>query len=205
MAYISAENIQDFAREYEGLPSAEAWELLANAACLQFDTLTEVPAGFYEQAGTESAQKVFNGSGIAYMALPPFVAGSLDIESATINGRPFEIEIYLQGEEGRQYLIDRKAMEQSGAFSADLNKNRFVGFPFGGQIALSALWGFSEVPADLRLACIQIALYIWRQSDPSFATISNADNQLILRELPPSAILTVEKYRQKYTRREVFA
>jgi hypothetical protein len=97
------------------------------------------------------------------------------------------------------------AMEQSSAYSADLNKNRFVGFPFGAQIALSARWGFSEVPADLKLACIQIALYIWRQSDPSFAGISNADNQLILRELPPSVVLTVEKYRQKYTRREVFA
>jgi hypothetical protein len=205
MAYITAEEIQAFAREFEGLPSESAWDLLASAACLQFDTLTEVPAGFYNEAQEEATEKIFNGSGTAYLALPPFVLASMDLNEATINGELFDTAIYLQGEEGRQYLIDRMAMEQSSAYSADLNKNRFVGFPFGAQIALSARWGFSEVPADLKLACIQIALYIWRQSDPSFAGISNADNQLILRELPPSVVLTVEKYRQKYTRREVFA
>ena len=207
--YITVQELQAFARESDGLGSEAAWELLADAASETFDALCEVERGFFAAAGPLATEKTFYGSGTAYLRLSPYVPGSLDLEGATM-GEVGDTEalpefVTAKGEPGLQYLVDRSATEQSDAYDADLGRNRFVGFPEALPINIEARWGWETTPADVRMAVVALALYMWRQSDPSFSSIANSDTNLILRELPPSVVQPVMRYRQKFSTREVFA
>ena len=207
--YATTEQIQAFARESDGLADAGAWDLLATAASRAFDTLCEVPEDFFAEAPEEATEKVVYGSGTAFQKLPPYVPGSLDLENATMGEagqeEPLPDMTVEMGEVGLQFLVDRSATEQPSQYEADLGKDRYVGFYEAVPITLEARWGFETTPADIKLAVIGLALYMWRQSDPSFAGISNADTNLVLREMPPSVSKVVEKYRTKYSSRETFA
>jgi hypothetical protein len=207
--YASVEEIQAFARESDGLASETAWGILATAASRAFDALVGVAPDFFAQAGEEPTEKVLFGTGTAYLKLPPYVAGSLDLEGATM-GEPGETEALPEwtsemGEVGVQYLVDRSSTEQTDAYDPDLGRNRCVGFPESIPVNLEANWGWSATPADVKMATISIALYMWRQSDPSFAGISNSDTNLILRNLPPNVEPVVMRYREKFKSTGVFA
>lgn len=74
-------------------------------------------------------------------------------------------------------------------------------------VFIDANWSaaFAYVPADVNFAVIEMALHQWRKSDPAFASISNAENSILLDPVPPTAKATIEKYRAMYTNRVFFA
>lgn len=187
--YATPEQIKLFAREADGLDSIDGWEVLATAASRAIDGVCEVEDGFFAAASDEGSDKSFYGNGSSFLKVAPYRKGSLDAESSKLNDDdPFFESYDERGEQGLQYIVTDGAE-----------------IPEGLKVTVNAEWGFDETPAEVTFATIQLALLMWRQSDVSFAGIANADNNLILRELPPVVKSITDRLRAKYSPRGIFA
>lgn len=180
--YATTEQIKAFAREADGLDSAEGWEILATAASRAIDAVCEVPEGFFAEASSEVEEKIFYGDGSSLVRLSPYRPGTYALEQSGINDEDEMPEgVIEKGEQGLQHLV-----LDGGHFEEGL------------KVRVSAAWGFDRVPADIQFAAVQLALLMWRQSDVSFASIANSDSNLILKELPPVVKAITDRYRRKY-------
>lgn len=199
--YATATQIKGFsadASQNTKLDSTQ-WELLATAASRHFDRLCEVEDDFFKLADAEFVERDFYGSGTAYLTLPPFTALN-GTDPVVIEDSVYEVPEYV--------VVGNQLVIKDLTRSLNINEyywSRNVGWKDAVKVTVSAKWGFAAVPKDVTLAVIQIALLFWRQSDPSFATIANADNGLAEEQIPPFAMSVVKAYREKYSQRSLFA
>ncbi len=181
------------------------WDDLAEAASRMFDSLCEVEEDFFAEENGLTEDRDFIGDGTAYLKLPPYV----DLDTVTINDGTIEVPDYTTdnvpdyyAKDGTLIVLDKT--KQQTALSA-FRWNRFTGWPDGAQIRVSAIWGFAFVPKDIQIAVSKIALNQWRLSDPVNAENTNATAEPLIDGIPASVWATVEKYREKYSRKCLFA
>lgn len=203
--YIATDQLTAFAHEFAALSDANAVDTLITAASRLFDNLCEVDEDFFAAASGTYADRTFIGDGTAYLKLDPYI--SLDDNPVAINEGTIEDEDYITDnvpeyaeKEGMLVVL---AKTQRLRFSLD--GGRFEGWPEGKQIEVTANWGFAAVPADVQMATVHLALHLWRTADPAFAQISNADNTVSVRTVPKVAEVVIDKYRERYSRRAIFA
>lgn len=207
--YVTAEQVGYLAHEFEALASTGS-DLLVTAASRIFDKECEVADDFFQEAAEPAAytNRNFIGNGTAYLQLDPFTAlnptDPILMNEGTIAVPDYDdvnLPDYIT-RDGQLIVLDRTVRRN---FSVD-GINRYVGWPDGKQIRVSANWGFSVIPADVSLACAHIALHLWRTADPAFAVISNADGAASRPvTLPGIARDIIDKYRAKYSRKALFA
>lgn len=184
--YATIAEVKGFARQGEALDDA-SWQTLVTGASRLFDNLCEVEPDFF--AGGRNPQ-IFIGADLPDLPIndlitPPMV-GSVTIESNAYPIPPYEIVL---------------------GFPTSLRTMDGSLWALGIRVFIDADWApaFAYVPADVNYAVIEMCIHFWRKSDPSFASISQAENSILLAKLPPTAQATVDKYRATYSNRCLFA
>lgn len=208
--YVTNEQLAAFAHEFKALADSDAVDTLITAASRLFDNLCEVDEDFFAPGDAEEdpdfTERDFVGDGTAYLKLDPYIAlddDPISINEGTILDDDFDVvNVPEYVERSGMLVVLGKTTYQRFTPSG---MNRFVGWPDGKQIRVSANWGFSAIPADVQMATVHLALHLWRTADPAFAQISNADNTVSVRTVPRVAEVVIEKYREKYSRRALFA
>lgn len=221
MDYVTVEEVQNLADEPGSLTSNDAWALIVTAASRFFDTLVQVPEGFFAPAGNSFTDRVFYGDGTAYLRLGPYTAlntvtpvgivdqdgNALDLPDYVESDGWLVIKNYGSGVPTRDVTNAAPAFIDSWhtvnpAFA--LNVEPFIGWPVNQKITVSAKWGFTDVPAEIKYAVVQLALLLWRQREPSVAITADMPS-VYSSKLPPTCQMTIDKYKAIYARNALFA
>lgn len=195
-AYVTPEIASKFAQEFTSLGDQQ--ELILEAASRFFDNQTEVSDGFFNAVSGES-DKVFIGDGTAYLKLPPYTYLGAD-PIVILDNDDDEVEIPLYLEQDGFLVIRGQGIRRRNPVT-----DSFKGWPVNAEITVSASWGFAAVPADVRMAVIQIALHWWRMGDPAFTVVSGTATAVGTDSIPPQSKVVIEKYRRKYSQVASFA
>lgn len=195
--YVDSEEVANFGHEFPGMMEGDAVTSLLTASSRLFDKQCEVRDDFFAEAGGANASaRTFIGDGTSYLKVDAFVG---DVDDVTIED--YDVPDYTVID-GMLVVLDKTRPQSSLAASYP---QRFAGWRDGYPVTVSAVWGFAEVPADVKVACCHLAIHLWRTADPAFATISNAEGAAS-REItiPDVAQRIINSYREKYSRRALF-
>jgi len=197
--YATVEQIKSLGFQTDAPASIDTtvWELLADAASREFDSLCEVRENFFQAAEYDDSEptplpvytnRTFFGNGTTILKLEPFIELNPSAPVTAEDDFAYDIPAYIIS--GDSLLWPRSPI---GQWTAD-----FV-------FTVSAQWGFLMIPADITLAVIKLALNAWRLSDPVNAEQTESNLEAVIDGLPASVWPIVEKYRQKYSQRAIFA
>jgi hypothetical protein len=198
--YATIEQIQALADEPDSTASPDAWELIAGSASRLFDKLVEVPDDFFAVAGDTATARTFYGDGTAYLQLAPFVATPTPV--VDIPGGEYTVEADdFTVKDGKLIFLNLTRRMSDTQYPP---YDRFTGWHDAVAVEVTAKWGFSEIPKDVTYAVCQIALWLWRQREEAVAITANLEG-ITAKELPVSAQTVVDKYREIYSQRALFA
>ena len=209
MDYVTGEQVASLGHEFD--PNNDRTALLVTAASRLFDKQVGVPDDFFAEGDTGEdpayTNRDFIGNGTAYLKLDPYIAlnptDPITINNGTIlvpNYSTTNVPDYVM-RNGSLVVIDRTL--RRGFSSTGIN--RYVGWPDGAQIRVSANWGFSEIPADVSIACAHIAIALYRTADPAISVISNAEGAATrIETIPKVARDIITENRAKYSRQPIF-
>lgn len=165
------------------LPNAEL-EALIEQASRMFDLVCGVEPGYFNPSPIPIATtKTVYGSGLNYLQLDPYVPGSLTLTYP----EGYTLPTY---DERDGYLIFT-----SGDFGPPFIDS--IGWHQGIAITASAIWGFRETPADVKLAVIELTINLWRETDPAQVKLINIEGQPLREVLPPRVKEIARRYRAK--------
>lgn len=184
--YITDEQLKLFAVGSES-DETDVWELLAEAVSRLFDRQCDVADGTFNKTTDVVSLRNYRANGTRYLQLFPYIPASITI--IDVDGTDYYEAV----------VADRLYREKEGFLIFD--SEIAVETP----IAVTAKYGFAEIPLDIRFACIEQGLMMWRRKDLSFADISGVPAGAILSELSPSFMAAVKKYREIYAENSFFA
>lgn len=175
------------------LPDAELDALIEQASRM-FDLVCGVTPSYFDAAtGSPPAasEQTIYGQGTNYLKLPPYVPGSLDsiITVPTGYTAPTFIE-----KDGYLIITDSNGLTPHGQWRYPLNT---IGWWEGVPITVSAIWGFEAVPADVKLAIIELVINLHRETDPATVKLTNIEGQPLRERLPPRVAEIAKRYRPK--------
>lgn len=175
MAYVDATTIKLFAEAEESSPDT-VWEILAASASLIFDRACLVEENFFKLAGNSATDKTFFINETGYYFIPPFV------DDATIeyDGEEIDAETY--------------KIQDNFLIAPELKQDN----PTNDFFIISAKWGFAAIPADVKQAVIEQALFMWRRKDMAFTELSGVSPTIAQAQLSPTCEFVAQKYKEKY-------
>ncbi len=181
--YVTAEDLKAQA-EADDASADAVWNDLASAVSRLFDRAVEVSDNFFDavEENAQTTEKNFFGDGSRFVRVLPIVPDSID--SITIDGETQDEDDYYLDV---VYLVFDEAVEQRA------------------DVVVNAKWGFPEVAADIKQACVEQAIYMWRRKDLNFAEIAGVSSGILLEELSPTFKAVTRKYRNKYGDFDYFA
>lgn len=184
--YVTDEQLKIFAVANEA-DVTDVWELLAEAVSRMFDRECEVSDGFFNATSGTVSLRSYRANGTRYLQLFPYVASSITI--IDVDGTDYFEAV----------AADREYREKNGylIFDADIENDT--------PIDVTAVYGFSAIPVDVQLACIEQALAMWRRKDLAFADISGVAPGVVNAEFSPSFLATTKRYRETYSDNNFFA
>lgn len=176
MAYIDAKLLETYAVAPDDT-DAQIWQQLADAASVMFDREANVSKNFFAKAPDTTSIKYFRANGTEYVKLLPFIADS--ITAITVDGTTVTVD-------GDDYFENDFYL----VFDYEIEKNKII--------AVTAKWGFSEVPADIKQAVIEQALFLWRKKDLAFADLANVASSVATAEMSETFRNVAKKYNEIY-------
>lgn len=185
--YATEDQLRAFSHEFEALNDANAVSTLVTAASRLFDNLTGVNADFYQKAPSPASYstRTFYGNGTGYLPVDPYTALNPVTPIVVDAANAYDVPPYTE-RDGMLVLY--------GSYV-----NRFIGWNDGVSVTISANWGFAEIPADVQLATIHLALALWRTADPAFSVIAGAEGAATrIETIPKVARDIVTAYKAKY-------
>jgi len=172
------------------LTPAELDSLIEQASRM-FDLECGVSEGYFNPAPIPiPTSRTFYGDGTNYLRLPPYVAGSLDTSITLPEGYTTPTFTELNG----QLVINSNGMLPP--FS-QFHNCLWRGWYTGVAVTVSAIWGWRETPADVKLAVIELVINLWRETDPASIKLVNLEGQPLREKLPPRVLEIAKKYRMK--------
>ncbi len=166
------------------LPDPELEALIEQASRI-FDQAANVEPGYFNPPAIPIAtNKTVYGTGVNYLQLDPYVAGSLSITYPEGYTAPTFIE-----RDG--YLV----FTTSTGFVPPFIDT--YGWLQGIPITVSAIWGYQSTPEDVKAAVIELAINLWRETDPGSLKLTGIDNQPIREKLPPRVGEIARRYRAR--------
>lgn len=176
MAYIEAKLLETYAEAPEGTPT-NIWQQLADAASLQFDREADVSQNFFAPAGNQPSTKYFRSDGTQHIRLLPFIGGSITAITVDSVALSLPSEDYFESD---FFLV----------FDYEIEKNKII--------AVTAKWGFTDTPPDIKQAVIEQALFLWRKKDLAFADLANVASAVANAETSQTFAGVAQKYREIY-------
>lgn len=135
--------------------------------------------------------QTFYSDGGNMLALPPYVSGSLNTTIGLPDGYSAQTFIERDG-----YLV-----------RADTNGVVFSGFNplYGGwyqgvPMTITAKWGYAATPADVKMAVIELAINVFRETDPAGLRLTNLDGSALRETMPPRVDEIARRYRRSETK-----
>ena len=184
--YITDEQLKLFAVGNES-DVTDVWELLAEAVSRLFDRACEVEDGFFNKTSNAVSLKSYRAKGTRYLELFPYIPGSITI-----------IDV-----DGTDYF------EAAAADRLYREKENYILFDSeikdGTPIDVTAKYGFADIPMDIKFACIEQGLLMWRRKDAVFADLSGVAANVANAEYSPTFLSTVKRYRELYSGNQYFA
>ena len=192
--YVTAAELKAGAQESDA-SNTDSWEVLALAVSRMFDRECDVPDSYFMPAAEEASERVFRGKGTEYVKLDPYLADSIDSllvadEEFTVGGDDYY--------ENEGYLIFGVPTPESSQPSSIIIEN-------GAVVTVSARWGFAAVPAEIRQACLEQGLFMWRRRDLAFTELSGVSTAAVVAKFSATFQATVERYRALYGKNNFFA
>lgn len=166
-------------------------EALIEQASRMFDLECGVPERFFNPVEIPIATtKTIYGDGTNYLRLPPFVPGSLSTTITMPEGYTAPTFTELNG-----YLV----LNSSGVLPpfSQFHNVLWSGWQPGVSVTVSAIWGYRETPADVKMAVIELVLNLWRETDPAQVRLVGIEGQHLRERIPPRVLEIVKKYRFK--------
>jgi hypothetical protein len=187
--YAEIADVKTFARQPDALTDA-GWQLLVSSASRLFDTVCEVEPEFF-----------------ARPLNPQYFAGN-DARLLPILALTDNREIHSVAIEGAAYTVPPFYTVLVVGDITSLDAGDGYKWETGSRVQVRADWkpvAAAAIPPDVKHAVTEMAVHAWRRSDPSFTAISQAENSILLAELPPTAQAAADKYRAMYSDRCLFA
>lgn len=185
--YVEPNILKQFAVGEEA-DGADVWQILAEAASRLFDRATNVSDGFFCKTSGELSEKTFQMNGTPYLKVYPYLQGSIEsVKQARIGGDEILTTAFYYERDG--YLI---FYSSPSAIDPTLYNLR-------SQIKVHAKFGFSDVPADIKQAVIEQALWLWRKRDSAFTELSGVSSSVVQPEMSSTFKLVTDKYRELYS------
>lgn len=169
------------------LPDDEAEVLLERASRI-FDLLCGVDPEYFEPAGATATARTFYGDGTHYLKLDQYVAGSLNATITVPTG-------YTAPE-----FIERDGYLQLSSDGILLTRSHYCchgGWWSNVPITVTARWGLDATPEDVKYAVIELAVNLWRETDPANVKLVNLEGQPLREKYPPRVKMIADKYRAK--------
>ena len=193
MAYCTHTEVREVATQITATAAPTAWtddvlnKLIERASRL-FDIECGVKPGFFDAAGSTATAQVFYGNGTNFLQLPPYVAGSLN---PTLS--------YPQNYSALEFV--ERGNSERGAFLVRTEGGILNAAPIGGwyegvPITVTAKWGYSTTPADVKHAIIKLVIHICRTVDPTMLKLLVLEGQPLFQDrMPKDALELAKKYR----------
>lgn len=165
---------------------------LIEQASRMLDQEAGVPSGYFNPVPIPVATtKTFYGDGTNYLQLPPYVSGSLNTTLTLPEGYTAPDFIELGG-----YLV---LVSSTGVIPVFPNLHSVVwpGWYVGVPIQVSAIWGWRETPADVKMAVIELVINLHRETDPATLKLTGLEGQALREKIPPRVLEVAKKYRLK--------
>lgn len=165
----------------------DALDDLIERASRYFDLLCGVEPGYFEPAGVSATARTFYGDGTHYLKLDRYVDGSLN---ATIS--------VPSGYTAPNYVARNGYLQITSEDGIPLVRSRYPwseGWWSNLPITVTARWGFSATPADVKLAVIELAVNLWRETDPANVKLVNLEGQPLREKVPPRVAEISKRYR----------
>lgn len=162
------------------------FEQLIAYASRMFDLECGVVPEYFEAAVSSAAvsNKTVYGDGTNFLKLPPYVPGTLNTTLTYPEGYSA-----LDFRERDGYLV---RSSDTGVLAA---RSCGGGWPEAVPIVISARWGYSATPADVQMAVSELAINIWRETDPASLKLVSIDNQPLREKIPPRVARIASHYR----------
>jgi hypothetical protein len=172
------------------LPDAELQDLIEQASRM-FDLECGVPEGYFNPAPIPIAtERTFYGDGGNYLSLPPYIRGTLNTSITLPDGYTAPTFVELDG-----YLV----LTNGGVLPPFQRLHDYwrSGWYSGVSVTVSAVWGYRETPADVKLAVIELVINLERETDPAGLRLKDLEDQPLREKLPPRVLEIARKYRFK--------
>lgn len=167
------------------LPNDELDALIEQASRM-FDQLCGVPSGYFNPVAIPiPTSKTIYGTGTNYLPLPPYVAGSLDTEISL----PSDYTVPTYTEINGHLVINSNGKLPPFTF------HHCEGWYSGVAVTVTAIWGFRETPAEVKLAVIELVINLWRETDPANIKLVNLEGQPLREKAPPRVIEIARRLR----------
>lgn len=171
------------------LPEVELDALIEQASRF-LDLACGVPAGHFNPPAYPFATALtIYGDGINYLRLPPYVAGSLNTSITLPEGYTAPTFTEQDG-----FLV----LNSSGVLPPFNHWNSaWGGWQSGVPVTASAIWGYQDVDAAIKMATIELVINLHRETDPASLKLTNLEGQPLRERLPPRVLEIARKYRFK--------
>lgn len=171
------------------LPSAEL-EALIEQASRMFDLECGVPEGYFNPVAIPvPTEQTFYGDGTNYLRLPPYIPGSLNTSLTFPDGYTVPDFAELNG-----YLVITNSagiVPLFPRFSDPIWSGWYGAVP----VKVSAIWGWRETPADVKMAVIELVINLHRETDPATLKLTGLEGQALRERIPPRVLEVAKKYR----------
>lgn len=165
-------------------------EALIEQASRMFDLECGVPEGYFNPSPIPIAQsRTFYGNGTNYLRVDPYVPGTLN----TTLTLPADYTAPTFTEQFG-YLV----LNSGGVLPPFPRFNTWwPGWWAGVSVTVSAIWGFRETPADVKMAVIELVINLHRETDPASLKLTGIGVQALRERIPPRVLEIAKKYRFK--------
>jgi hypothetical protein len=199
MAYCTVAEVREVGSQITATAAPVAWtndvleKVIARASRI-FDQECNVEPGYFEVAGVSPTNKTVYGDGGNFLRLLPYVAGSLNATLTYPDGYT-ALEFIEQGEEGRQFL--RRA--DANGLLIESGWRWYSGWYANTPIIVSARWGFTATPDDVKHAVIELVINLVKEIDPASVKMMNLDGLVLRESMPPRVARIAKKYKYRET------
>lgn len=172
------------------LPEPEL-EALIEQASRYLDLVCGVPARYFNPSAYPFAtSQTFYGDGTNYLRLPPYVAGTLNTTLTLPDGYTAPTFTERDG-----FLV----VNSSGVLPPFryFNHAWWQGWYSGVAVIVSAIWGFQDADAAIKMATIELVINLVRETDPANVKLINIEGHTLREKMPPRVEAIAKKYRFK--------
>lgn len=170
MNYATTVELRNYAKQFMS-EDETAHEIMLEAASRIIDKLCVLPDDYFAAATERLSERTFTGRGTRRLRLTPYVGKVRYVDYEDGDAFPPDF-VEVTDENGAQWLRARCGVWADEA-----------------SVIVRAQWGMRETPAEIVHATIELAVLLWRTSDPTKVKImTDVNGQLIEEKAIPQRV-----------------